>query len=326
MKRILLIILSALMLVLPFAGCSGGSAGDNGGKLRIVTTVFPIYDWLRELTGEDEDIELTMLLDNGADLHSYQPTADDMIKISSCDMFVYVGGESDKWVDDALKESVNSDMVSVKLSDVLADKLREEELVEGMQGEEEEEEEDGEPEYDEHIWLSLKNAELCCAELSARLREIDSKHADSFEANYKSYSEKLKALDGDYEKAVKAAKYDTLLFGDRFPFRYLTEDYSLKYYAAFIGCSAETEASFKTIRFLSDKLVELGLPAVITLEKSDKKIAQTLIDTSGRNDVEILSLDSMQSVTSENLKQGTNYISVMEKNLETLKEALESKE
>ena len=301
------------------------SASQSGSKpLKIVTTIFPEYDWVREILGDKADhAEVTMLLDNGVDLHSYQPTADDIIKISDCDLFLYVGGESDGWVEDALKEATNQNMKVINLLDVLDEQVKEEEIVEGMEGEEEEEadEEEG-PEYDEHVWLSLKNAETLCNAITDALEEIDPANKDAYAANAASYLEKLAALDGEYQTVVDNAARKTVLFGDRFPFRYLADDYGLSYYAAFAGCSAETEASFETISFLAGKVDELGLPCVLTIEGAQHKIAETIVQNTAEKNQSILTLDSMQSTTSTDVANGTTYLSVMESNLDVLKQAL----
>ena len=300
--------------------------------LNIVTTIFPEYDWVREILGDNaENADLTMLLDNGVDLHSYQPTAQDILKISTCDLFIYVGGESDGWVSDALQEAANKDMKVIDLLDVLDDAVKEEEIVEGMEAgeehgdgedEEHEEEEEG-PEYDEHVWLSLRNAKVLCEAITNALTEIDPDHAADYRSNLTSYSEKLDALDAAYQSAVDSASRKTLLFGDRFPFRYLVDDYGLSYYAAFAGCSAETEASFRTITFLADKVDEFNLTSVLTIESSDQKMAQTIIQNTKEKNQNILTLNSMQSVTSNDVAAGTGYLSIMESNLDVLKEALQ---
>lgn len=295
-------------------------SGDSGDALRIVTTIFPEYDWVNTLLGDQADnAEVTLLLDNGVDLHSYQPTADDILKISTCDLFVYVGGESDEWVEDALAEAANKEMAVVNLLEVLGDRVKEEELVEGMEAEEEE----GEgPEYDEHVWLSLRNTEVLCDAIADALGQIDSSHADAYRANADAYQKEISALDAQYAKAVDEAGIKTLLFGDRFPFRYLVDDYGLDYYAAFAGCSAETEASFETIVFLAKKTDELGLSAIMTIEGEDHSIAETIRDNTGTKDQQILTMDSMQATTLQDAVGGTTYLSVMASNLEVLKEAL----
>ena len=343
---------------------NNSGAADFSDKVRVVTTIFPEYDWVREVVGTGtnsvdksaaDSVDVSMLLDNGVDLHSYQPSAADIVNISTCDLFIYVGGESDKWVDDALKEATNKDMVVIDLMDVLGDSVKEEELVEGMQGEDEEEHEHedadhehededhehedadedsdeeghhheaGEKEYDEHVWLSVKNAEILTNEIADKLSEIDPSHADAYKANAQAYTEKLSGLDKEYQSAVDNAGKDTLIFGDRFPFRYMVDDYGIKYYAAFVGCSAETEASFETIIFLAEKIDELNVPVICTIENSDAKIANTVLQNVKSGEKEIVTFNSLQSVNSIDVKTGANYLSIMQDNLNVLKTAIESK-
>lgn len=509
MKKIFTIFLALTMAVGLLASCGKKNAAETGesdsNKLSVVTTIFPEYDWVKEILGDKaESTDLTMLLDNGVDLHSYQPTADDIVKISDCDLFIYVGGESDKWVDDALKEATNKDMKVIDLLEVLGDSVKTEETVEGMQETEhahdhnkevstfedhevqdrslsdwagswqsaypfaldgtlddafaamaEEGEmtadeyktyyqngyktditniniegdhiaftyEDGkkvgsdykyigyyiqnwstgtkaamyrfeavdrtsgapiyiefndhmiesaapehfhirmsnesfdaivdpekswptffpadmtgedlcehmeghghdhdhEEEADEHVWLSLKNAKTLVRAISDALQELDPDNKDTYTANASAYIEKLSALDGAYQSAVDGAARKTALFGDRFPFRYLVDDYGLSYYAAFAGCSAESEASFETVSFLAKKVDELKLPCVLTIEGKNHKIAETIVENTAEKDQKILTMDSMQSTTSEDVANGTTYLSVMEQNLSMLKEAL----
>ena len=504
MKKYISILLAAVMAVGCLAGCGQKNSNEQAdntddGKLKVVTTIFPEYDWVKEIAGDEiSNIDLTMLLDNGVDLHSYQPTSEDILKISDCDLFVYVGGESDSWVDDALKNATNKDMQVINLLDVLKDSIKTEESMPGMQAEEEHNHgyahfedsdvqdrtlsdwdgdwqsvypylQDGvldevmekkaesgektaeeykeyyengyktdvsqitidaenntmcfvkngvaskatyeykgyqiydyesgsrgvryffeatrgdadapkyvqfsdhgiapgkaehfhiyagndgfdalseemenwptyypadmsgkeiaedmleheEKEYDEHVWLSLKNAQTLCKAIVEALETADPEHKDVYAANVDSYLEKLSSLDGQYQDAVANASQKTLLFGERFPFRYMVDDYGLKYYAAFAGCSAESEASFETISFLAKKVDELGLKNIMTIENSDQKIAKTIRDNTKDKNQEILSLDSMQSTTSEDVKNGTTYLSVMESNLDVLKKAMQ---
>ena len=500
MKKIISSIIALTVASAAFSGCTANeNTSENPSsahKLSIVTTIFPEYDWTREILGENADnTELTMLLDNGVDLHSYQPTADDIIKISDCDLFIYVGGESDGWVDDALKNSTNKNMKVINLLDVLEDTIKTEEAVPGMQAEEghnhgvsdfddsdvedrnlsdwngdwqsvypyildgtldavmdkkaesgnktaEEYKEsytasyetdieeisiegntikytrkdsvstatyssegfyirhkdDGskqvrykykkvsgdsdaptyivfsdhnistavpehfhlyfgdsgfddlveegkhfptfypasmtgaeiademieheEKEYDEHVWLSLKNAEVLCNAIADALEEIDPDNKDAYAANASAYIAELSALDKDYSDTVNNAARKTVLFGDRFPFRYMVDDYGLTYYAAFAGCSAETEASFETVSFLAKKTDELGLPCILTIEGAKHNIAETIVQNTGSKDQKILTMDSMQATTSEDVKNGVTYLTVMDKNLSVLKEAL----
>ncbi len=312
MKKIIVSVL--LILVLLFS-CTAQAEGS----LHIVATIFPEYDWVLQILGEDSDAEVTLLLDNGVDLHSFQPTADDIISISDCDVFLYVGGESDAWVDEVLSAARNTDMRVIDLLEVLGDSAKQEELKEGMEAEEEEEEGEEEgPEYDEHVWLSLRNAKTLVNAVCEALCEADAENADSYRMNTEAYIQKLDELDKAYTETVESAEMKTLLFCDRFPFRYLTEDYGLDYYAAFSGCSAESEASFETMAFLTEKRKELALKHVVILEGSDGRLAQTV--SGGQCD--ILTLDSMQGTTLKDVENGCTYLSVMEKNLETLKQAL----
>ena len=354
-KRWMAMATAAVLAIGTLAGCAQGekkadttaassaesSAEASGKKLKIVATIFPEYDWVRQILGDEaKNAELTLLLDNGVDLHSYQPTADDIAKISECDLFIYVGGESDGWVKDALKEGKNPDRKVINLLEALGNNTKEEEVVEGMQAEEEEhestaagesaaagesseaEEEEG-PEYDEHVWLSLRNARELCETIAEDLKSLDSAHASVYDANLKKYEGELDALDQQYQQAVNAAGNKTLLFGDRFPFRYLVDDYGIKYYAAFVGCSAETEASFETVSFLAKKMDELGLKHVMTIEGPDKKIAATVIENTKDKNQDVLALNSMQSVTTKDIEGGETYLGVMQQNLEVLKKELQ---
>ena len=386
-KRIMMFTAMAVMVCGIFAGCSKTQTDNKSGskamtsatsstsnkstasttsenktddankKLSVVCTIFPEYDWIRELVGDKKDnYEITYLLDKGVDLHSYQPTAEDIAKIANCDLFVYVGGESDGWVKDALKESKNDKMQVVNLLETLGTNVKEEEVVEGMQEEDEHDhdhgkkedtdhedadhehehkedadhdhdhEEDGhhhdEVEYDEHVWLSLRNATSLVNELAVRLQTIDPENKDYYAGTAASYTAKLGDLDSRYLAAVKKAKNKTVLFGDRFPFRYLVDDYGLKYYAAFVGCSAETEASFETVAFLAKKADELKLNNVLVIENSDQKIAKKIIETTNAKDQKIVEMNSMQSVTADQIADGATYLGIMEANLKALEAAL----
>ena len=322
----LAILLGVLSISVPLAGVRTAEAGtteDSGKKLKIVTTIFPEYDWIRAVLGDREaDVDLTMLLDNGTDLHSFQPAVNDIMKVSSCDLLIYVGGESDQWIEDALESAQNKDMKTINLMEVLGDTIKEEETVEGMQESGHGHEDEDEKEYDEHVWTSLRNASVICGIIAETLEEMDPENKDVYASNAAAYQEKLSDLDTEYQNTVDSAKQNTLLFADRFAFRYLVDDYGLNYYAAFSGCSAESEASFKTVTFLAEKLDELGLKTVLTIEKSDDRIAQTVIENTETKDQKILELNSMQSITSDEIADGVTYLSVMEDNLNVLKEAL----
>jgi len=353
MKKIAITILVFLLIpAVVLSGCAQNT-GEKDSSISVICTIFPLYDWTRQIIGDQtESIDLTLLLANKIDLHNYQPSVDDIVKISNCDLFIYVGGESDKWVDDALKQAINTNMVVVNLLEILGDAALVEEIIEGMEtdghdhddhddhddGDEhddtdEHDEHDGidehddghdghEAEFDEHIWLSLRNAQIFSSVIAEALISLDAGNADTYRGNLSAYNEKLSTLDSDFKAAISAAPVKTLLFGDRFPFRYLVYDYGLSYYAAFAGCSAETEASFNTVIFLSEKLDELGLNTVLVTESSDKKIAETIIRESKEDNHQILVLDAIQSVDSNDLATGITYLSIMESNLDILKKAL----
>ena len=316
------------------------SCAFAASKKSIVCVTYPEYDWVMNILGDKAaSFNVTLLQNNGTDLHSYQASIKDIAKISVCDMLVFVGGESDEWVEKAVAEAKNKNMLVVNMMEALGDKVKEEEIVEGMQAEKEEEEDehehehadhdhDGhhhhhdEVEYDEHVWLSLRNAAALVQTLAQKISDLDSANAAVYKANAASYTKELLDLDAQCKKAVAEAAKKTILFGDRFPFRYLADDYNLKYYAAFVGCSAETEASFETVIFLAKKVDELGLNAVLTIEKSDKKIAKTIVSNTKKKSAEILEMDSLQSITQKDIKAGRSYLSAMKKNLEVLKKAL----
>ena len=329
-KGSLAILLGVMSISIPFAGIHTAEAKtteETDKKLNIVTTIFPEYDWTRAILGDRaDDVNLTMLLDNGTDLHSFQPAVKDIMKVSSCDLLIYVGGESDQWIEDALESAQNKDMKTINLMEVLGDSIKEEETVEGMQesdhDHDHDHEDEEEKEYDEHVWTSMRNAEVICDAIAATLEEMDPENKEIYQSNAETYKEKLSALDEEYQETVDSAKQKTLIFADRFPFRYLVDDYGLNYYAAFSGCSAESEASFKTVTFLAGKVDELGVKSVLTMEKSDDRIAQTVIENTKAKDQKILQLNSMQSITSEEIADGATYLSVMEDNLGILKKAL----
>ena len=322
MKKFIACLLSLLLL----AGPVSGPARAENRAVTVVTTIFPIYDWVRQIAGDSENTRLVLLLDNGVDLHSYQPSAQDIVTISTADLFIYVGGESDEWVEDVLAAAMNPDLVSINLLDSMGDAVKAEEIVEGMEHEHENEDledhEDHEEEADEHVWLSLRNAETLVAIIADTLCRIDPAYAETYRANASAYAEKLSALDARYNEMVSHAAFDTILFGDRFPFRYLADDYGLTYYAAFSGCSAESEASFATVIFLAQKVDELGLPAVLTIEHPRTRIAETVVQSTASGNQKILTIDSMQGITSQDIQAGVTYLSIMENNLAVLMEAL----
>ena len=332
-KRITAIIAVILLL------CGCGTVHEDfsqGDKPLVIATIFPQYDFLRQICGDRADVR--MLIRPGSESHNYDPSPSDIITVSHAALFVYAGGDSDAWVQKLLQSDELSDVTAVALTDLVP--TVSEEITEGMQhshshAEDEEHHDDDhdhddhghddhghELEYDEHVWLSLRNTQVFCDAISEALQAADPENAKLYQENTTAYKEKLAALDREYQAAVDQSESKTLLFADRFPFRYLTDDYNLTYYAAFTGCSAETDASFETITFLAGKLDELKLPVVFTIENSDGKVAKAVVENTNTRDQKILTLNSMQSVTSDEINAGTTYLSIMKENLKTLKEAL----
>ena len=338
MKKFLFWFVSIIFSAVSLAGCGkneGISADD--GKIAIVCTTFPQYDWVSNLIqGNEENFSLTLLMDKGSDLHNFQPSALDIARVSDCSLFIYVGGESDLWVQDALKEAVNTDMRVINMMEVISGRLVMEEHAAGdnrefeevHDGQEYDEEAHDEHEHehehgsDEHVWLSLRNAELIVENIAEELSRLDDAHAELYQKNCDNYVEQLKELDSRFAETVENGNIRTLLFADRFPFRYFVEDYGLNYYAAFEGCSAETEASFETVAFLAGKLDELDLGCVLVTDGADDRLAQVIIENSHEKHQQIYMFHSMQSVSEKDIREGLSYLSVMEENLEVLKKAL----
>ena len=359
MKKFAFIATLIFMAVFMLSACNTETPSSK--KVSIVATIYPQYDWLQNILGEHADaVNLKLLIKNGTDLHSYKPSAQDIASIASADMVVFVGGESDEWIEKALEATPKAGRVQVNLMKVLGDRVKEEEIVEGMEhhhehGEEAEEHDhehgeeaegaehheenvaehhehhdehaahhhDEEVENDEHIWLSLKNAEILVKNLAESVAKIDTANAPIYKANALLYASKLHDLDWAYDSTVSYAPQKTILFGDRFPFRYLVDDYGIKYYAAFVGCSAESEASFETVAFLAGMMDSLSLPAIFTIDGSHPNVARAVLNASKKSrNAPILTLNSMQSVTDEQVRSGINYLSIMKSNLEILKQAL----
>lgn len=314
-----------------FSGCGSGATPIEEGadKVSVVCTTFPQYDWVRNLLGDAaEEFEVSLLVKNSADIHNYQPSAQDMIAMKEADLFLYVGGESDAWVEDIMKADDTLSDKSVSLVAALGDKSLVEEIVEGMDHDHEhghgheKDHEHADEVLDEHVWLSLENAEILCQYISGRLQELAPDEAVVIAENTATYVKELHELGVEYQEVVDESAHNALIFGDRFPFRYLTEDYDLEYYAAFAGCNAEVEAGFDTIIGLAGKVDELKVPCVLVIDGSDKSLAEAILQAAGKSDKEILTLDSMQSVSWEDILGGANYLDIMRANLEVLRKAL----
>lgn len=358
MKKYIGIGLSILVAIMMVLGCAkkestGSSEAESGSsvtesssvaeskseetkKLSIVTTIFPAYDWVKQIVGDNKNVEISFLIDKGVDLHSYQASAADIAKITDSDLFVYVGGDSDGWAEDIIKENPN--LKYINMVDSIGEAALAEELVEGMQDEEEHdhegeehaneegehaheegEHEDGEEEIDEHVWLSIKNAETIVSAIEAKLAEIDPDNKAEYEKNANDYLAKLDELDKEYKDTLSSIQNKTIIVGDRFPFRYLVNEYGIKYYAAFKGCDAGSEASFETVKFLANKMDELNMSDIFIIDGSKGDLAKTIVDNTKDKNAKVLVLDSMQSTKSSD---NASYLDIMKKNLEVLKEVL----
>ena len=320
MKKILTLVLTVFVLMIAMTSC--GTSEENDDNITIVTTVFPEYDWTRQILGDYSDnIELILLIQNGTDLHSYQPTVSDMAILSDCDILIRTGGMSDFWIDDALASAPNKERIVIELMDLMTE---DEKLVEQSQHHNKEHSHDHDDHghsddmHDEHVWLSLKLASRFCQAICDAICEKVPENAETYLKNYSEYVEKLKTLDEMYAQCVDQCQDKVLLFADRFPFSYLMHDYGLSCFAAFPGCSAESEASFETITYLAKQVDEYSLPAVIILENSDQKIAETVIAATDNKSAQIVIMNSLQSVTKKDMENGVTYLEIMTQNLDAI--------
>ncbi len=317
-------------------------------KMSIVTTSFHEYDWINEILGDNkDDFEVTLLMDNGVDLHSYEPSVEDISKISSAYLFVYNGGLSHDWVADVIAQPMNENLKTVNVMETLGEAVKNEVAIEGMQSgghshyeeestdehsheeesadehaHEEEHETAHTPHEDEHVWLSLNNAISVCNAFSDEIVALDPENADVYKENTANYTGVLSELDEEYKSALEQPTRDTLIFADRFPFLYMMQDYHVNYFAAFQGCSAETEANIETIAFLAEKVNEYDVNYVLIIDNGLHDVAATVISNSEHPDAQTLVLNSMQSVSQEQIDAGATYFGYMQENLEILKQAL----
>lgn len=314
MKKTLSILI-AVALVITLFGCNTGNQTESSAdKINVVTTIFPQYDFTRQIA--QDKAELTLLLSPGGETHTYEPTPKDIIKIEKSDLFIYVGGESDVWVDDILKNTDTSKTTVIKLMDCI-EPIEEEE---GDSHAEHDENEEGHTvEYDEHVWTSPKNAISISRAISDALCKIDSANADMYKENEEKYISALTELDNRFADIVKNGNKDTVVFGDRFPFLYFTKEYGLKHYAAFPGCSSETEPSAATMAELINAVKNNDIPVVFYLEMSNQKVADSICESTNAKK---LQFHSCQTVTKDEFERGETYISLMQRNADNLEEAL----
>lgn len=322
-KKFLSCLIPIAILGILLCSCDNNIVSNSNSKISVVTTIFPAYDFVREIAGTD-DIDLKMLLKPGSEAHSYEPTPQDIITIQNCDIFIYVGGESDEWVKNILSATTeNLNIKMIAMMDCV--NAVEEEIVDGMQEASDVDHHNHDfddtykPEYDEHVWTSPKNAIKIVNRITELLIEVDQANNEHYFERHNSYIEKLNQIDSAFEEVVRTGKRNVIVFGDRFPFRYFADDYKLNYYAAFPGCSSETEASAKTVSFLINKINNEQIPVVLYPELSNKKIAMTICESTGAKPMQF---NSCHNLTNDSFKSGASYISLMKENIETLKEAL----
>ncbi len=317
MKKIIISILLFAIFLLSFSGCA---APMDNEKINIVCTLFPQYDWIKNIIGNSESLEVTLLIQNGTDPHSYQPTAADIMTLSNCDMVVYMGAQSDVWVKEALQRANNNDTVKVALSEINGMTLRE--ISSSSHNHDQHGHNHNDSVLDEHLWLSLKNAIKATEHLTDKICELDPENADKYKANSEKYKGELISLDADFAKATKeAGEHPFMLFADRFPFVYLLSDYDVHFAAAFEGCTTDTDAGFDTVLRLIKEAEEHGISHIAVTESSDKSLAKT-VASSTKGDIEIIVMNSLQGVTKKQLSEGVTYLSEMKKNLTAMKIAL----
>ncbi len=322
MKNLIKICSIVALCTFLLLGCNNINNAQKDNKLSVVTTIFPQYDFVREIAGDN--VNLSMLLKPGSESHSYEPTPKDIITIQNCDVFIYVGGESEKWTEDILNSIDTKNIKIISLMECVD--IVEEEIVDGMEHEHEDDKHhednlshDEEIEYDEHVWTSPKNAIKIVNQISEVLSSLDEKNKEKYNKNTKEYITKLEDLDSLFKSIVNDSSRKTLVFGDRFPFRYFAYSYGLDYYAAFPGCSTETEASAATVSFLINKVKDDNIPVVFYIELSNEKMADTICEATGAKK---LLLHSCHNITKKDFENGISYLDLMEGNAYNLVEAL----
>ena len=315
-KKILAAV-TAIALGASLCGCSGGESADSADKPLIITTIFPAYDFARQVVGDTAEVR--MLLKPGQESHSYDPSAKDIVEINGCDLFVYNGGESDQWVESVLQAA--PDVETFRMTDAVS--LLDEEHSEGMQEEEHDHDHDhadgDEEEYDEHVWTSPDNAAAIVRALGSRAKALFPDSAAELDSNTESYAAQIGKIDGRLKELLDGEKR-YFIFGDRFPLLYFFKHYGLNYYAAFPGCGSETEPSAQTVTFLLDKLGQPdAVKAVFCIELSGRKLADVLAEDSG---LDVVEFHSCHNITADDFAAGETYVSLMERNLQTLEKVL----
>lgn len=314
--RKIIAIAAAAALGISLCGCAGQDNSEGSGKLKVITTIFPAYDFARQVFGDTADVK--MLLKPGQESHSYDPSAKDIVEISGCDLFVYNGGESDHWVESVLKSA--PDTKTFRMTDAVS--LLDEEVTEGMQNAEEHDHDDHDEhgeEYDEHVWTSPDNASAIVRALGKRAAELFPENADTVTENAGSYAEKIDGIDAEFAELLNGEER-YFIFGDRFPLLYFFRHYGLNYYAAFPGCGSETEPSAQTMTFLLDKLEQPGtVPAVFCIELSSRRLGEVLAEDSG---LPVAEFHTCHNISADDLAAGETWVSLMERNYKVLSDIL----
>lgn len=312
MKKFCAAILAAIIAAAAFSGCA--ARRESSGRLTVVTTIFPQYDLARAISGGRADVK--MLLPPGSEAHYYEPTLEDLDAINSCGLFIAAGGAIDAWCDKVISLCEN-DIRILKLTDCVP--LLEEAETEGMQEEHGHEHEHDEPETDEHVWTSPKNAAVIAERISDEMCAADPENAVFYAENAARLIKELEMLDADFRDVAEKARIKTLVFAERFPFRYFAAEYGFEYYAAFNGCSADNEVKLETVAFFIKKIKELGIRAVFYVEFSNEAVADVICKATG---CQKLLFHSCHSISKADLDSGKTYISIMRENLENLKKAV----
>lgn len=307
MKRLLSLILALLMLIC-ITACTD-TTNQNNEKLKIVATIFPQYDFARTIA--EDKAQVSMLIPPGAESHSFEPSTSDILELSDCDIFIYTGGESDKWIDSILRSINNPDIKIIALTDCVSPIAAE--------NEHSEDDTHNHSKADEHVWTSPVNAITICEAICEAMCEKDTENAQNYKENLRKYTDSLTKLDTDFRSIAESAKRKELVFGDRFPLLYFAREYNLDYYAAFSGCSDDTEASASTIASLIEKVKKDNIPVVLKIELSSDNIASTIAKETG---AEVLTFYSCHNISKEDFENGETYLSLMQKNLHTLELAL----
>lgn len=303
MKKIIAVFL--ILLLLLTSGCSTPAKDEDEGKLKIIATIFPQYDFARHLAGDKAQVQ--MLITPGTESHSFEPTTSDIMDINECDIFIYTGGESDSWIDDLLENTDNPSMKIISLLDCVDTHI------------EDHHHEHNHSHTDEHVWTSPVNSMKICEEICSVMCEKDPANADYYNHNLTEYLDELGELDKNFREVAENSQRNTMIFADRFPLKYFAQEYNLSHYAAFSGCSDDTEPSAATVAMLIDKVKEENIPVVLKIELSSDSIASTVGKETG---AKVMTFYSCHNISKEDFNKGETYLSLMQKNVETLKTAL----